>query len=157
VTNPFEPPSEQPPSPSPYAPPTPPTPPPYGQVPYGQVPYAQTPYGLPPAMQMRNGLGTAALVLGIIGAVFGAFIFTFFLAFPLGVLAVIFGPIGRARANRGEASNKTMATWGMWLGIVALVLSVVGLLVVVHIVRTQDDCRRHAITQQQYDACRHRY
>ena len=166
MSNPFEPPSEDAPSQNPYGPPgTPPyaTPPPaYGQVPYGQVPYAQVPYGqVPygvspyghPGAALRNGLGVAALVLGIIGAVTGATMIGFFIAFPTGVLAVIFGAIGRARSKRGEASNKTMATWGFWLGIVSLVLSVIGLLVVIHIVRDHNACVDRAVTPAQQAAC----
>lgn len=58
----------------------------------------------------RNGMGTAALTLGILG-IFLGWLFSF--------LAIIFGSIGIARANRGEATNKSAATWGLWLGIVA--------------------------------------
>lgn len=168
MTNPFDPPSGEtpdggtpvPPSQNPYGEGMPPygqSMPPYGygQPPHGQPPpYAQPQYGHYP-MAMRNGLGTAALVLGIIGAVAGVTLFLFFLAFVLGVLAVIFGLVGRGRAKRGEASNKTMATWGLWLGVAALVLSIVGLLFVIHVAKLQHDCRERAVDQQQYDDCRH--
>ena len=62
---------------------------------------------------MRNGLGIASLVLGIVGLPLGAV--PLFWVVP--VLAIIFGAIGIKRANRGQASNKVMSTWGMWLGI----------------------------------------
>ena len=39
-------------------------------------------------------------------------------------MAVIFGVIGIKRSNRGEASNKTIALWGMWLGIAGIAISV---------------------------------
>lgn len=155
TTNPFEPPSEATPS-QPSAPaPT------YGQVPYGQVPYGQVPYGQVPyghssygaPVAMRNGLGVAALVLGIIGAVTGATILLCVIAFPTGVLAIIFGAIGRGRAKRGEASNKTMSTWGLWLGVVAVLLSIVGVFVYIHIIRDHDACVRRAVTQEQADNC----
>ena len=70
------------------------------------------------AAQPKNGMGTAALVLGIIAIVpiFSAFIF--------GVLAIIFGAVGRRRARLGVATNKVQATWGMWLGIVAVGLGI---------------------------------
>jgi len=166
MTNPFDPPSGETPDPaSPAPPPYGQAMPPYGQsVPpyeapqygYGQPQYSQPQYGQPQygyPQAMRNGLGTAALVLGILGAVAGATLFLFFVAFVLGVLAVVFGLIGRGRAKRGEASNKTAATWGFSLGAVALVLSVVGLLFVIHVVRDMNRCRERAITPQQYDAC----
>jgi len=163
TTNPFEPPSEA----TPSQPPAPAPAPayghvpygqvpygqaPYGQVPYGQVPYGYSPYGAPVAV-MRNGLGVAALVLGIVGAVTGATILLCVIAFPTGVLAIIFGAIGRGRAKRGEASNKTMSTWGLWLGVVAVLLSIVGVFVYIHIIRDHDACVRRAVTQEQADNC----
>jgi len=168
TSNPFEPPSEpapsQPPAPEPTYGQVPygqvpygqvpygqPMPAPYGQVPYGQVPYGYSPYGAPAAM--RNGLGIAALVLGIVGAVTGATIVLCVIAFPTGVLAIIFGAIGRQRAKRGEASNKTMSTWGLWLGVVAILLSIVGVFVFIHIIRDHDACVRRAVTQEQADNC----
>ncbi|WP_393058601.1 DUF4190 domain-containing protein [Streptomyces sp. LN549] len=89
-----------------------------------QQPYVptQTP-GLRPA---RNGLGIAALVLGLIGAVSGLIPFLFWLAGTLGLIALILGLVGRGRAKRGEATNKNMATFGAVLGLIAMILSVVG-------------------------------
>ena len=94
------------------------------QSPQPQQPYApaQTP-GLRPA---RNGLGIAALILGIIGAVSGLIPFLFWLAGILGVIALILGLVGRGRVKRGEATNKGTTTFGAVLGLIALILSVVG-------------------------------
>ena len=97
------------------------TPPPYNSPPYGQSPYATPgypapypPFGAP----RRNGLGTAGLVLGIIGVVFCWSP----LGFVLGVLAIIFGSVGLGRSKRGEASNRGAAMAGLILGILAIVL-----------------------------------
>ncbi|MEW1720824.1 DUF4190 domain-containing protein [Streptomyces sp. NPDC093109] len=79
---------------------------------YGQNPWQQAP---------ANGLGTAALVLGIISVV--AFCF-WGVNIVLAVLALIFGIIGRRRANRGEATNGGMALAGIVLGAVGIVLGV---------------------------------
>jgi hypothetical protein len=161
VTNPFEPPGDDPPP----APPPPPygqsAPPLYGQPLYGQPAmsppaYGQPAYGAHP-MMMRNGLGTAALVLGIIGVVTDLTVFLCFFGFILGILAIVFGAIGRARANRGEASNKKVAIWGLWLGIASLVLSIVAGIVLVHIVNAQNACRERATSQQEYNDCSHKY
>ncbi|MFJ2897610.1 DUF4190 domain-containing protein [Streptomyces sp. NPDC087218] len=92
---------------------------PQPQQPYGPV---QTP-GVRPA---RNGLGIAALVLGVIGAVSGLIPLLFWLAGILGVIALILGLAGRGRAKRGEATNKGVTTFGAVLGLVSLILSVVG-------------------------------
>ncbi|MCC5033017.1 DUF4352 domain-containing protein [Streptomyces sp. WAC 00631] len=79
------------------------------------------PHALPP----RNGLGTAALILGIIGVVMGVIPFMFWLGGILGIIALILGLSGRGKAKRGEATNKGTATAGAVLGPVAVVLSVV--------------------------------
>jgi hypothetical protein len=64
-----------------------------------------------------NGLGTAGLVLGIVGTVF---CWVPLFGFALGVLAVVLGSLGMAAATRGEATNRTVAAWGLSLGIFAL-------------------------------------
>ncbi|TGB08052.1 DUF4190 domain-containing protein [Streptomyces sp. MZ04] len=123
-----------------------------GQVPYGYpgypgyegVPGAQAyagPQGYPgypgyqggppgygwPAMPMApaNGMGVTSLVLGIIAAV-GFCLWP--LAIVLGILAIIFGAIGRGRARRGQATNPGQALAGIICGITGIVLGV-GLLV----------------------------
>ncbi|GAA3295360.1 DUF4190 domain-containing protein [Streptomyces cinereospinus] len=86
-------------------------------------------YGWPggPA-EPSNGLGTAGMVVGIIAA---AGFCLWPLAILLGALAVIFGGIGRAKANRGEATNPGQALAGIICGAVGLVLGVLfGVLVV---------------------------
>jgi hypothetical protein len=72
----------------------------------------------------RNGLGIAALILGIVGVVIGIIPFFFWLAGVLGVIGLILGFIGRGRAKRGEATNGTMALWGIITSAVAVVLSI---------------------------------
>lgn len=119
------------PVPPPYGPPAAQPPSPYGPG-YGAgaagypAPYAHHGWGWPTGL--RNGMGDASLALGIIGLVL-------FLAFPLamilGVLALIFGGIGHARARRGEAGNRGQALAGMICGGVALVLGTLVLVLVV--------------------------
>ncbi|MFD9218809.1 DUF4352 domain-containing protein [Streptomyces sp. NPDC060064] len=90
-----------------------------------QQPPAAGPYA-PAPQQLRNGLGTAALVLGIIGTISGLIPFFFWLAGILGLIALILGLSGRGRVKRGEAANKSVTTTGAILGLVALILSIVG-------------------------------
>lgn len=85
--------------------PAPAYPPPY---------YAAPQYATP---RPRNGMGTAALVLGIIGV---ALFWTISIAIVLGILAIIFGGVGMARARQGIATNRGPALTGLVLGIVAL-------------------------------------
>ncbi|PZT72189.1 MULTISPECIES: DUF4190 domain-containing protein [unclassified Streptomyces] len=96
------------------------------QSPYSQP---QQPYGpghAPGMRPARNGLGIAALILGLIGAVSGLIPFLFWLAGILGTIALVLGLVGRGRAKRGEATNKGMATFGTILALIALIMSVVG-------------------------------
>ncbi|POX38250.1 hypothetical protein C3486_23985 [Streptomyces sp. Ru73] len=84
------------------------------------------PMGAPAPQAARNGLGVAALVLGVIGVLSGLIPLLFWLAGTLGLLALIFGLVGRGRAKRGEATNKGVALAGVLLGIAAMVVAVIG-------------------------------
>ncbi|WP_405422688.1 DUF4190 domain-containing protein [Streptomyces erythrochromogenes] len=78
-------------------------------------PGAYQPYGRPPS----NGFGITALVLGIL-AVVGCI--TSFIAVGLGIGAVVFGALGKGKANRGEADNGGMALAGIILGAIGIAL-----------------------------------
>ena len=67
----------------------------------------------------NNGLGTAALVVGIIALLTAVLL----IGLPLGILAVIFGIIGLKRVNRGEATNRGASIAGIVLGALAVVLA----------------------------------
>ncbi|MEV6680314.1 DUF4190 domain-containing protein [Streptomyces erythrochromogenes] len=84
-------------------------------------PGAYQPYGRAPS----NGFGTTALVLGIL-AVVGCV--TSFIAVALGIAAVVFGALGKGKANRGEADNGGMALAGIILGAIGIVLGLLMLL-----------------------------
>ncbi|MFJ8825724.1 DUF4190 domain-containing protein [Streptomyces sp. NPDC102467] len=79
-----------------------------------------------PQQVARNGLGTAALILGVIGALSGLVPILFWLAGVLGVIALILGLTGRGRAKRGEATNKGVALTGVILALASLGLAVFG-------------------------------
>jgi hypothetical protein len=78
-----------------------------------------TAYGTPTA-RLRNGPGTAALVLGIIAVVLS---WTVVGGIVLGILAVVFGFVGRGRVKRGEADNRRGANAGIITGIVGVLLA----------------------------------
>ncbi|MFJ2827064.1 DUF4190 domain-containing protein [Streptomyces sp. NPDC087263] len=130
----------QPAPPPPFAPGGPGQPPPY---PYGypshppQQPYypGAPGYGGWPAMPMApsNGMGTAALILGIASA---ALFCVWPLTFVMGILGVVFGAIGRRKAARGEATNPGQALAGIICGAVGIVLAIA---LVVFIVAFADD------------------
>jgi amino acid transporter len=65
-------------------------------------------------------MGTAALVLGIIGVVLAVLFFP--LGILLGVVAAVLGYLGRKKAARREATNRGQATAGLVLGLVAILV-----------------------------------
>lgn len=90
--------------------------------PPGQPPAYYAPPGYMVPMQPSNGMGTASMVLGIIGLVCYVTVVMWWLGIVLGILAIIFGAVGRGKVKRGEATNKTAATSGLVCGIIATVL-----------------------------------
>jgi hypothetical protein len=69
----------------------------------------------------RNGLGLAALILGII-AILTCWIV---IGGVFGLLAIILGALGAGRARRGRATNRGVAITGIVTGAVGLLLTVV--------------------------------
>lgn len=88
---------------------------------------------------MRNGLGVTALVLGLLGMLFGLIPILGVIAFPLGVFAIIFGFVGMRRASKGQADNKGMAIAGLITGVLAVILAIIGLAIVNHAVHQLDE------------------
>ena len=76
----------------------------------------------------QNGMGTAALTLGIVGL----------FAVPLlaSVLAIIFGNIGMSRADAGIATNRGAAKAGFILGIIGLVLGLILFIIIYNDINT---------------------
>jgi hypothetical protein len=79
----------------------------------------------PPSSRPRNGLGVAALVVGVASLVAAVS----FVLFPLGLLgglvAVVLGGIGVARSRAGGAVNPGHAVAGIVCGAVALIVATV--------------------------------
>lgn len=99
----------------------------------------------------KNGLGTAALILGIASIPFCG------LVIP-GVLAVVFGLVGRARAKRGQANNGGVALAGLITGLVGLALSALLIVGLVKLIGSPafdrfNACYDSAQTSAQQDAC----
>lgn len=105
-----------------YAQPTYPQPPAqqlrYGPQPgYGQPAYGQ-PYGGGYGAPARNGMGVTALVLGIVSIFL---CWTVAVGIIGGLLALIFGILGRKRAGRGEATNGGLALAGAITGVFGII------------------------------------
>ncbi|PRX50486.1 MmpS family membrane protein [Prauserella shujinwangii] len=81
----------------------------------------------PPAQQspaMRNGLGTAGFVLGLVGAVFALIPIVGVIAWPLVILGLIFGILGFLRVRKGQASNRGLAIAGIALSAIGLLICI---------------------------------
>ena len=91
----------------------------------GQGPSAsyQAP-GYPAARPRRNGMGTTALVLGVVALTLVLLLLFSPLGAFLGLLAVLFGILGLMRANRGEADNRGQAVAGLVTGGIALLVGI---------------------------------
>lgn len=97
----------------------------YGSPTYGAPSYGQQPgaFGVPAGSgNPKNGFGIAALVLGILSLVTS---FSVVGGILLGLAAIVFGALGRGRANKGLANNGGMALTGLILGAVGLLVSIV--------------------------------
>ncbi|MDR3660307.1 MAG: DUF4190 domain-containing protein [Mycobacterium sp.] len=100
-----------------------------GYPPPPPQPYASQPgYGQPALSGPRNGIGIAALILGIAGlltswSVIGGLLF--------GLLAVTLGVIGTSRVKQGLANNGVVAAAGIALGALAALLAVVFIFIAV--------------------------
>ncbi|MGA4846421.1 DUF4190 domain-containing protein [Streptomyces sp. G5(2025)] len=93
-----------------------------------------------PAMPVApaNGIGVAGLVLGIIAA---AGFCLWPLAIVLGILAVIFGAVGRGKARRGEATNGGQALAGIICGVVGIALGAALLVITIVMADEETDTR----------------
>lgn len=77
-----------------------------------------------PAAAPKNGMGTTALVLGIIGILLAWIPIIGFFGFILGALAVVFGIIGVVRSHKGTATNMVISYVGLGLGALAFIVSI---------------------------------
>lgn len=90
-----------------------------GAYPPPPMPYGDYYPGAPVAA--RNGMGVAAVVIGVIALVASCSVAG---GLILGITAIILGFLGRTRVKRGEANNGGVALTGIILGAVAVVVSV---------------------------------
>jgi hypothetical protein len=82
---------------------------------------SQDPGSQQPVTSQGNGLAVAGLVLGIIAI--PASILTL-LDIPIGVLGIIFGGVGIAKANKIGGKGKGMAVAGLICGAIGLILAI---------------------------------
>ncbi|WP_209311014.1 DUF4190 domain-containing protein [Streptomyces spiramenti] len=102
-----------------------------------------------------NGLGIAALVTGILAALF---FWTAIGGVAFGVVALVTGVLGFRRARRGAASNGTMSLVGAVIGGLGLLGGVLVLLLGVAVWNSEEfgnlrECVDAADTQEELDRC----
>ena len=129
--------------------------PPPGQ---GQPPYQGQSYGQANGAPPKNGMGTAALVVGIIAVILAVLFFP--LGILLGVVAAVLGFLGRKKAARREATNRGQATAGLVLGLVAVLVGGIIAAVLGNFLAENSDeisnlseCVSDATTEQQRTDC----
>jgi hypothetical protein len=88
--------------------------------PQGQ-PYPMPVYQAAPS----NGMGVAALVLGIVGLVFSLIPLIGVIAWPLTILGVIFGAVGTGNAGKVPGMPKGPAVAGLVCSLVGLLICIV--------------------------------
>ncbi|MEV0841824.1 DUF4190 domain-containing protein [Actinocatenispora sera] len=102
--------------------------PPYGQGPGGPgMPPPPPGMGGQPADTSGNALNIISLVAGIVSIV----LCCFYAGIWGGVPAIILGVLGRKKADNGQATNKTLGTVGLILGIIGAVYFVVQIILLV--------------------------
>lgn len=110
----------------------------------------------PPSSSPRNGLGVAALVLGIIALVTSFFL----LGGLIGLVAVILGIVGLVRVRRGQANNSGMAIAGIVTGALAILIAIIiGVFLADNADEIEDlgDCLEDANTERERDDCANRF
>jgi membrane-bound ClpP family serine protease len=90
-----------------------------------QLPGSAPPFAAPSSARPPNGLGVAALVLGVASLVAAVSFVLFPLALPGGLAAIVFGLIAMARGRTRGATNSGQAAAGLICGILALAIAVV--------------------------------
>ncbi|MDQ3306466.1 MAG: DUF4190 domain-containing protein [Actinomycetota bacterium] len=137
-----------------------------GQPGYGgQAGGAQGGYGQP-QRQPSNGIGIAALVVGIISLVIS---WVPFLGLLLAIVAIVLGVLGIRKASRGEATNKGMAITGVVTGGLALLVGAfitISTIVLLGSDEFQDftdkfqnlsECSAEAQTAEEQEACQREF
>jgi hypothetical protein len=116
--------------------------------------------GVPSQRRARNGLGVAALVIGVLALVLAVLFIFAPLGAILGLIAVGLGIGGLVRANSGVASNRGQAVAGLITGAFGLVIAIVfmvtiGTFLARHSLdfRTFGRCMDQAVGVEAHDSC----
>jgi serine/threonine protein kinase len=105
----------------------------------------------------KNGLGTASLVLGIIGFISSFIPYVSFLGILLCLLSIIFGSkaLSNVRKNPDLKSTKGKSTAGLIIGIIGFLISLGTSISLIYVLNFQDSDGDGVIDA--YDACKYEY
>ncbi|NKS80096.1 DUF4190 domain-containing protein [Rhodococcus hoagii] len=123
---------------------------------YGQMPQQPMPqgYGQISGNPERNGLGLAALILGIVGLLFCLVPLTGFIGLILGVIGLALGLAGLSRVRKAQASNKGVTISGIVLSALAVVGGIAGIVIVFTAVdQLGDDLKQISNDWDSYSEC----
>jgi hypothetical protein len=84
------------------------------------VPAEQT--GAPPYAAKGNGMAVAGFVTGLLGLILSIIPILFYAGIVLDVAGIVFGAIGRSRAKEPGVPHRGLATAGIVLGIVGIIV-----------------------------------
>ncbi len=90
-----------------------------------QLPGSAQPPAAPPSARPGNGLGVAALVLGVASLVAAVSFILFYLGLLGGLIAAVLGGIAVTRGRAKGATNPGQATAGILCGVLALAIAIV--------------------------------
>lgn len=86
---------------------------------------------------MRNGLGTASLVLGIVGGVLSLIpLIGWFFGLSCGLVGAVLGGVGIQRYIKQKADNRTTAVAGLILSVLAVIVSITTIMAMASAVST---------------------
>jgi Na+/H+ antiporter NhaD/arsenite permease-like protein len=114
----------------------------------------------PPHARRQNGMGTAALVIGVVALVLAVLFIFAPLGGLLGLIATVLGILGIARANQGLADNRGQALAGLITGLLGLALGIaitigVGTFLASHVTDLNrfGSCLDNAASSQARESC----
>jgi hypothetical protein len=99
----------------------------------------------------QNGLGIAALVVGVLALLFGIFFFP--LGFVLGLVGIGLGIAARKRVTRGQANNGGAALTGLVLSAIGLLIAIAFGLFVGYIFNEAKNCTEPGLSQAEQQQC----
>lgn len=108
-------------------------------------------HGAPGTASPRNGMGTAAVVVGVLALLLAVLFFP--VGLVLAVIGLVLGILGRRRVRRGEATNGGAALVGVALSAVALLVAVAIAVLFGFVFSQVQDCADPDLSRAEQESC----